>query len=82
MTYLLWPEGAPLAEGVTEEDQPALTPYIPAGTVKASVIVCPGGGYWMRANHEGDPIARWLNRLGIAAFVLRYRVAPYKYPAS
>ncbi|MNI33312.1 Acetylxylan esterase precursor [compost metagenome] len=82
MTYLLWPEGAPLAKGITEEDQPAITPYIPEGPVQASVIVCPGGGYGIRAEHEGEPIAKWLNGLGIAAFVLRYRVAPYPYPAA
>ena len=34
----------------------------------------------MRADHEGAPIARWLNGIGLAAFVLRYRVAPYRHP--
>jgi acetyl esterase/lipase len=33
-------------------------------------------------DHEGDQIARWLNSLGIQAFVLQYRIAPrYHYPA-
>jgi acetyl esterase/lipase len=47
------------------------------------VIVCPGGGYGALAkDHEGDQIARWLNSLGIQAFVLQYRIAPrYHYPA-
>ncbi|MFC4809401.1 alpha/beta hydrolase [Paenibacillus sp. GCM10023250] len=76
----LWPEGAPFAAGGADEDRPALTPY-PATGAKSAVIVCPGGGYGMRAAHEGEPIARWLNGLGIAAFVLRYRVAPYKHPS-
>jgi len=40
----------------------------------------PGGGYMMKAAHEGEPIARWLNSLGISAFVLDYRVAPYRHP--
>ncbi|WP_308635056.1 alpha/beta hydrolase [Paenibacillus silvisoli] len=76
----LWPEGAPLAVGTSDEDRPAITPYIVVGS-KSAVIVCPGGGYGMRADHEGEPIALWLNSLGISAFVLRYRVAPYKYPS-
>lgn len=77
--HVLWPGGAPGARGDDAEDIPALTPYVVDGATSA-VIVCPGGGYVMRAEHEGDPIARWLNSLGITAFVLRYRVAPYMYP--
>ena len=46
------------------------------------MIICPGGAYWVLAEHEGAPVARWLNSLGIAAFVLKYRHAPgYHYPA-
>jgi len=80
-TILLWPEGAPLAAGDTEEDRPAITPYLVPGSGNAAIIIAPGGGYGMRANHEKEPVARWLNRLGISAFVLCYRVAPYKHPA-
>lgn len=46
----------------------------------AAIIVCPGGGYSHLASHEGEPIAHWLNELGISAFVLQYRVHPYKHP--
>lgn len=81
MLYL-WPEGAPLAQGEEIEDKPRLTPYlVQAGKPAAAVVVCPGGGYQRRAEHEGEPIARWLNGLGIHAFVLDYRVAPYRHPA-
>lgn len=45
-----------------------------------AVIVCPGGGYAMRAEHEGRPIAKWLNRIGVSAFVLNYRLSPYHHP--
>jgi acetyl esterase/lipase len=45
------------------------------------MIVCPGGGYHWLAPHEGEPVARWLNGLGIAAFVLEYRHAPQRHPA-
>ncbi|MBB3109556.1 acetyl esterase/lipase [Paenibacillus phyllosphaerae] len=79
----LWPEGqVPYAQGHSDEDRPAITPYLVEGKSRGAVIVCPGGGYGMRADHEGEPIARWLNRIGINAFVLRYRVEPYAYPAA
>lgn len=76
----LWPEGAPYAAGMTDEDRPALAPYLVPES-QGAVIVCPGGGYGMRADHEGHPISRWLNSIGISAFVLRYRVAPYAHPS-
>jgi acetyl esterase/lipase len=78
---LLWPHGAPDAMGTRREDRPRLTPYLPSqATSCAAVIVCPGGGYATRAPHEGGPIARWLVSLGLAAFVLDYRVSPYRHP--
>jgi len=36
------------------------------------LIVLPGGGYAEHAAHEGEPIARWLKGLGVAASVFRY----------
>lgn len=56
-TLLLWPEGAPGALGSSDEDQPAITPYLVEGKQNAAVVVCPGGGYGMRADHEGGPVA-------------------------
>ena len=81
-TIELWPEGAPLALGNEEEDRPRLTAYpVAADEPVGCVIVLPGGGYARRAPHEGEPVAQWLNSLGIAAFVLHYRVKPYRHPA-
>jgi acetyl esterase/lipase len=57
--------------------RPTLTVFLPAagkgnGT---GVVVCPGGGYTHLAmTHEGVDVARWLNGLGITAFVLKYRL--------
>lgn len=77
----LWQETAPGFNPEFSEEQPSLTPYIiEDGEKHAAVIVFPGGGYSSRAPHEGEPLALWLNSLGISAFVLNYRVAPYKYP--
>lgn len=54
-TLLLWPEGAPGALGTSKEDLPAITPYLVEGKGNAAVLVCPGGGYAMRADHEEGP---------------------------
>ncbi|MFL6277030.1 MAG: alpha/beta hydrolase [Blastocatellia bacterium] len=80
----LWMDAAPGATGSEPSDVPTLTPYLPPRerATGAAVIVCPGGGYQMLADHEGRPVAEWLNSLGIAAFVLKYRIAPrYHHPA-
>lgn len=40
-----------------------------------AVIICPGGGYWgLAIDHEGAQVAKWLNSLGVTAFVLKYRL--------
>ena len=60
---------------------PTLTAYLPPKdkATGAAVMVCPGGGYWILASgHEGEDIARWLNGLGVAAFVLKYRLPDEK----
>ncbi len=75
----LWPDGAPAAAGNDVVDYPALTVHLPVPerATGAGIIVSPGGGYRVLASdHEGLQVARWLNRAGIAAFVLRYRVGP------
>jgi len=83
---LLWPGGAPGALGTADADKPTLAPYlVPAGRgTGTAVIVCPGGGYsGLAMDHEGDQIARWLNSLGVSAFVLKYRLGPkYHHPVE
>lgn len=80
----LWTEQVPHALGNGVEDRPTITPYLAPssqdGQPVPAVVVLPGGGYGHRAAHEGEPIALWLNSLGLHAFVLDYRVAPYKHP--
>jgi acetyl esterase/lipase len=83
-TVLLWPEGAPGAVGNEPVDRPLLTVYLPERerATGAAVVICPGGGYQHLAPHEGKPVAEWLNGLGVAGFVLTYRLAPrYHHPA-
>ncbi|HUX11104.1 MAG TPA: alpha/beta hydrolase [Terriglobia bacterium] len=81
---LLWPHGAPGAQGTQPEDIPTLTIYLPdpGKAVGTGVVVCPGGGYvHLAMEKEGSDIAEWLNSIGIAAFVLKYRLGPrYHHP--
>jgi acetyl esterase/lipase len=83
-TIPLWTGPAPGALGTGDADVPAMTVYLPRATsaTMPAVIVCPGGGYAvLAANHEGRQVANYLNSLGIAAFVLRYRLGPrYHHP--
>ena len=83
-TIPLWPNGAPGALGTDDSDNPTLTIFLPTEKPVGvtGVIVCPGGGYQNLANnHEGRQVANWLNSLGIAAFVLKYRLGPrYHHP--
>jgi acetyl esterase/lipase len=57
--------------------KPTLTVFMPdQGKANGtSVIICPGGGYWVNAiMHEGNDVARALNELGVTAFVVKYRI--------
>ncbi|HEY1062623.1 MAG TPA: alpha/beta hydrolase [Daejeonella sp.] len=56
---------------------PTLSIYKPDKSLDkgAAVIICPGGGYKiLAASHEGADVARELNKWGITAFVLKYRI--------
>jgi acetyl esterase/lipase len=83
-TMLLWPNGAPGALGEDDGDKPAITVYMPPNTAgpMTAVIIAPGGSYArLSMNNEGRAPANHLNTLGIAAFVLRYRLGPrYHHP--
>jgi acetyl esterase/lipase len=82
----LWPDKAPDAKGDASADHPGLwvypaTPQPNHQPCATAVVICPGGGYGIHAvDHEGTQPARFFNRLGITAFVLRYRLAPYRHP--
>ena len=80
--YNLWNENeTPLLNIDNPVCVPNITPYIKEGA-KGAVVVCPGGGYAMKAPHEGEPIAKFFNDCGLSAFVLDYRVSPdYKFPS-
>ena len=76
---LLWEKEVPRATGMSNEDKPAVYPFLPepSKNTGAAILVCPGGGNQTRCvDFEGVLIARWFADRGIAAFILRYRIAP------
>lgn len=83
---VLWPNGAPGALGTDDVDIPTLTPYWPdqPAATGTAVIVCPGGSYThLSMEKEGSDVARWFNKLGVPAFVLKYRLGPrYHHPVE
>ena len=86
-TLPLWPAGAPGRPTPGHENHPraAETPHLKLFLLERAaprplVIVLPGGGYGGRAPHEADPVAQWLNSLGLHAAVCHYRVFPWRHP--
>jgi acetyl esterase/lipase len=83
----LWPQGAPMAKGETEQDQPFVDIWQAdaAGGNGSAFVICPGGGYGGLADdHEGRQVAKWCNGMGATAFVLHYRLGSkgYHYPVQ
>jgi len=85
----LWPGGAPGFEDRKDEPElakdyyvknihnPSITVYLPSKekATGAAVLVCPGGGHRLLVyNSEGRDAALYLNSIGVAAFVLKYRL--------
>ncbi len=76
VTHKLW-EGIHYIS-VTHIHAPTLTPYLPAKGKSngAAVIIAPGGGHTNLAiDTEGYNVAQWFAEHGVAAFVLKYRLA-------
>ncbi len=86
----LWTKGAPGFENrrnepeqvkdywVTNIHNPSITVFLPPKekATGAAVIICPGGGHrGLVYNAEGMEPALFLNSLGVAAFVLKYRLS-------
>jgi len=59
---------------VRKVQRPTMEVYPASRPNGAAIVVAPGGGFTILAiEHEGRDVARWLNALGVTAFVLRYR---------
>ena len=71
------------------EDQATLScfllparPAMPEQMEKPMGIVCPGGGYHFLSERETEPIAMHFLAAGMHAAILRYHVAPHRYPTA
>jgi acetyl esterase/lipase len=84
----LWPNGAPGSEAHRGEKEvaqdywvnnihdPSVTVYRPEHPNGTAVVIAPGGGHRLLViNAEGNDTAKYFARLGVTAFVLRYRLA-------
>jgi len=80
-SYDLWNGTAPLY--IEGEESPKIH-YYPSEEKKttATVVILAGGGYSHRAKHESVGYALYLNAHGYDAFVVDYRVSPYRFPAE
>ena len=90
-TIYLWPEGNMAkvtnytgSQG-SYQDPPSFRPYMnyfPVAEgmeIKGTVLVCAGGAFQFRSDrNEGTPVAQWFARHGYQAFVVNYRVQPYR----
>ena len=94
----LWKNGAPGFENKKDEPEqakdwwvrninnPSITVFLPPKEIAtgAAVVVCPGGGFMnIVYDAEGKDAAKYLNSIGVTAFVLKYRLfrmenSPYK----
>jgi acetyl esterase/lipase len=94
----LWKNGAPGFEKLKDEPEaakdwyvrninnPSITVYLPPKEIAngTAVVICPGGGFLnIVYNAEGRDAAKYFNSIGVAAFVLKYRLfrmenSPYK----
>ncbi|WP_414656171.1 alpha/beta hydrolase [Flavobacterium sp.] len=66
-----------IVQSTSQVSIPTLSIFIPKETKpnQTAVIICPGGGYSHLAfEKEGTKVAEWFNSIGIAAFVLKYRM--------
>lgn len=76
-TILLWDKTA------SPDMNTELDCYFPdTRTHRSAIVIFPGGGYWGRAEHEGQGYAEFLNAHGISAFVCQYHVYPHQFPVQ
>lgn len=63
---------------VSNVTRPTLQIFLPDSSVAngTGIVICPGGGFThLSIESEGTEVARYLNTIGVAGFVLKYRVA-------
>ena len=62
---------------ISKISRPTLTIFLPEKSKAngTAVVIYPGGGYWVTASsHEGTDVAKEFNKMGVVAFVVKYRI--------
>lgn len=78
-TVTLWQKNEMPDAIPADNQEPSIIPYLlPGIELKGSIIVCAGGAYKWKEPLEAFPHAKWINSMGFHAFILDYRVKPYK----
>lgn len=66
---------------INNTSKPTMKVYLPENPNGSSIVICPGGALYAHSiDSEGNWVAEALNKAGVTAFVLRYRLVPT--PAS
>ena len=63
---------------ISNVHNPSITPFLPPVKTRptAAVVIAPGGAHrFLTMDREGYDVGKWLSAHGIAAFVLKYRLA-------
>jgi len=71
-------ENAAHEHTVTNIHNPTITAYLPPQekATGVAILVAPGGGHrFLSIDHEGYDVGKWLASIGVAGFVLKYRLA-------
>lgn len=58
------------------------SPEIKCSVLRPAVVICPGGAYAFTSDREAEPVALSFAARGFQACVLRYPVAPARFPAA
>ncbi len=81
MRIPIWERTVPYEDSSAETPNYMTTYLLDTDKPLPCIVIFPGGGYCMRSEAEGQPIAEFFNTRGIHAVVVEYRVAPYRHPA-
>ena len=83
MNIKLWENEMPMYDENIDSPNSMTAYFVPTSMFEKlpAIVILPGGGYGGRASkHEGEEIAKFYQSNGIHAFVVDYRLHPYKFP--
>ena len=76
------PLGGGASEGFMDTYLLDRSPELPRKKGRPAMVICPGGGYCFTSDREAEPVAVRFASLGFQSFVVRYSVAPARFPTA